>query len=1126
MQRERTSEIFVAPLHIRKPLGDISSEDSTFESFSSKYEPPRPRFHNYLRAAYPFSPAAAPSASTVTLPLNAGDIILIHSVHTNGWADGTLLETGERGWLPTNYCEPYDYTAMRPLLRALTDFWDIMRCGTESNVGAFQSKDYMRGLVAGVRYLLERCDCLTRETPNVRQFDGIRRARKGLLSDLSLLVKAGKHVQVMIPSLSSATQSELDQCLDELLLHAFQIVTRAVKFFDTWGEEAAVVPSPGGLTQAIQELSAQSDGHFSPGPSSNRHTGSTARYSTFSTAANFSPQQSTHALSTTNTSYQAQSLPIENKRISISHRMSYFANPTSPSTTDLASDRLNQCYDAFLGVLASFLGSHMQSRSSSELLLTTQQAVKSCRELLWVVETVIDQDLAAAEALTESKDGMYDAITELVSAAKQVFRPSNSGDEDVVYLPEEGRRLVQAATTCVSGAGRCVARTRAVLEEGGDFEMNEPEDSGNKSSGDNTPARGSLPQHIATSGLQITGIVSSSTMSNAPKSTSLSPRNHIPKARPLLRGASASTTSTSIPPKPADRSMPNNDSDTTLHSPILDRPVSSEYAIPVGHLRHKSLARNVVLSTGSDSTLESSNGMTDASDLSIVSTRATSYDPPGSIKFSSQESLAHFPALDEEAVEAVILEKTFSHELMSNNEGQIVGGTLNALVERLTSADSTPDALFVTTTYLTFRLFARPQEFVDALTYRFRYIGESPHLAGPVRLRVYNAFKGWLESHWRHDCDDATLPSIIAFAREDLQSVLQTASKRLLELVDIVGSTHAPAVPRVVSAIGKTSTSSSPYVNPESPLPPPILSKSQLTALRTWKMGGAGVTILDFDAMELARQITLKTSLIFCSILPEELLATEWTKQSSSLAVNVRAMSTLSTDLSNLVSDSILQLEEPKKRAATIKQWIKVATKCLDLNNYDTVWAIVCSLDSTNIKRMRKTWEIVPQKSKNLFDELRKVCDVSKNYNALRRRLEAEIPPCLPFLGVYLTDLTMIDVGNAAKRQLKLEGTSMPVINLDKHMKTATVISDLQRFQIPYRFIEVSELQTWMQDQLIRVRSAGEKNYQNQYRRSLILEPREPAKQSPNPAGSTKDRFDLTGWMHLGKDKMLSVNPA
>lgn len=111
-------------------------------------------FHNYLRAFYPFHPSGSVSPSTVTLPLDQGDIILVHSVHVNGWADGTLLENGARGWLPTNYCEAYDQLPMRPLLKALTDFWDIIRGGCGSDLKDFGNQDLMRGLVAGVRFLL------------------------------------------------------------------------------------------------------------------------------------------------------------------------------------------------------------------------------------------------------------------------------------------------------------------------------------------------------------------------------------------------------------------------------------------------------------------------------------------------------------------------------------------------------------------------------------------------------------------------------------------------------------------------------------------------------------------------------------------------------------------------------------------------------------------------------------------------------------------------------------------------------------------------------------------------------------------------------------------------------------
>lgn len=122
----------------------------------NQMEPPPPVFHSFLRAFYPFNPEYAVSDSTVTLPLNEGDVVLVHSIHTNGWADGTLLVSGARGWLPTNYCEAYDPDSMRNLLKALLNFWDLLRSGLTSDSEIFGNQQFMRGIIAGVRYLLVR----------------------------------------------------------------------------------------------------------------------------------------------------------------------------------------------------------------------------------------------------------------------------------------------------------------------------------------------------------------------------------------------------------------------------------------------------------------------------------------------------------------------------------------------------------------------------------------------------------------------------------------------------------------------------------------------------------------------------------------------------------------------------------------------------------------------------------------------------------------------------------------------------------------------------------------------------------------------------------------------------------
>ena len=185
MEEPARSSVFVAPLHITKEKARVHGQTSFIFPATpvgrprlvatnlkgGEMTPPLTpigfqedlnfgdrvwgsEFHNYVRASHPFHPACDENSLTVTLPLNSGDIILVHSIHVNGWADGTLLNSGARGWFPTNYCEPYDGEHVHALLKSLTHFYDMVRGRTTERSKVFNSQDYVKGLIAGVRNLL------------------------------------------------------------------------------------------------------------------------------------------------------------------------------------------------------------------------------------------------------------------------------------------------------------------------------------------------------------------------------------------------------------------------------------------------------------------------------------------------------------------------------------------------------------------------------------------------------------------------------------------------------------------------------------------------------------------------------------------------------------------------------------------------------------------------------------------------------------------------------------------------------------------------------------------------------------------------------------------------------------
>jgi len=94
--------------------------------------------------------------------------------------------------------------------------------------------------------------------------------------------------------------------------------------------------------------------------------------------------------------------------------------------------------------------------------------------------------------------------------------------------------------------------------------------------------------------------------------------------------------------------------------------------------------------------------------------------------------------------------------------------------------------------------------------------------------------------------------------------------------------------------------------------------------------------------------------------------------------------------------------------------------------------------------------------------------------------------------------LTFVDVGNPSTRPLSIDGSTKQLINFDKHVRTARIISELQRFQIPYRIQEIPEMLSWIDQQIDRVHNSKAADVQHLYRRSLLLEPRENQTQRPN----------------------------
>lgn len=152
--------------------------------------------------------------------------------------------------------------------------------------------------------------------------------------------------------------------------------------------------------------------------------------------------------------------------------------------------------------------------------------------------------------------------------------------------------------------------------------------------------------------------------------------------------------------------------------------------------------------------------------------------------------------------------------------------------------------------------------------------------------------------------------------------------------------------------------------------------------------------------------------------------------------------------------------------------------------------AIQCALDSSIITRLTKTWEGLNAKYRAMCDAQRRAVEHTRNFAEYRQRLRQTFPPALPFVGLFLTDLTFCHEGNAPTRASPVD-PSKKLINFDRYVKVSRIIGDLQRYQTPYNLIEVPEIQTYLRSALASIQGGGgERAADELYRRSLLLEPR------------------------------------
>ncbi|KAJ1655164.1 hypothetical protein IWQ61_005037 [Dispira simplex] len=407
-------------------------------------------------------------------------------------------------------------------------------------------------------------------------------------------------------------------------------------------------------------------------------------------------------------------------------------------------------------------------------------------------------------------------------------------------------------------------------------------------------------------------------------------------------------------------------------------------------------------------------------------------------------------------------------DLIFNMEMQVKGGTMPALVERLTAHDVS-DINFCNTFLLTYRSFTTTNEFLELLIKRFT-IQPPPGLRPdelniwnerklkPVRVRVYNIIKMWLESHYVEDTDMDGLRMLREFACTVMTDTMPSAAEQVVKSIDRRRQSSDGVFKKLVRNLPKQA-------------PQPILPRN-FRKLR----------VFDIDALELARQFTIKDSKLFNKIKSAECLDNAWMSKDPTRAPNMKAMVEISDRLSRFVSGTILSEPEPRKRGNIIKYFIIVADRCRGLNNFNSLMSILGGIEMGAVQRLKRAWDTVGTRSIAMLEDLKGLMSTSMNCARYRQELHSCNPPCIPFLGTHCKDLVFVEDGNP---DFLLNHPRL--INFDKRSRTANVIRELQSYQnTPYALTVVPEIQEFIDKSLEDVLDLA-----GLYDVSYSLEPRE-----------------------------------
>lgn len=166
----------------------------------------------------------------------------------------------------------------------------------------------------------------------------------------------------------------------------------------------------------------------------------------------------------------------------------------------------------------------------------------------------------------------------------------------------------------------------------------------------------------------------------------------------------------------------------------------------------------------------------------------------------------------------------------------------------------------------------------------------------------------------------------------------------------------------------------------------------------------------------VARELTRIDWIMFSAIRPRDLIRhvtiSNTEHQNYPGVANIDRIIEHFNRLVDWITFLILYRDKPKHRALALEKFMRVARRLRDLNNYNSLGAVVAAIQGCSIHRLATTRELVPPEVEKNFMKLEILMSTQKGHLPYRLAWDNTSGPRIPFFFLHRRDLMVAAIAN------------------------------------------------------------------------------------------------------------------